>query len=195
MDLTGKAATQERILAAAFDLFVSRGYPETTVRQIADAAGVSRATVFWHFGEKAAVFRGVLDRLMTPIRASLELDDKDVSPSKQLEDRVVATHQFVQEHQKEILALVRFAAEDEQLQLHVRSEVVSVANRFSTAIAEAVAQLEPDSRDPLSLGKGVELAFYGGVVLSLLDTSERTVEERHAAVLELVHIVQRLATK
>ena len=195
MALVGKAATQERILAAAFELFVARGYPNTTVQQIADDAGVSRATVFWHFGEKAAVFRGVLERLMRPIRASLELKTSEGSPSDQLEERVEATSLFVQQHQKEILGLVRWAAEDAELREHVRSEIVAVVNGFSRALSNTVEALEPEGRDPRLLGQGVELAFYGGIVLSLVDPGAKAVESRQAAVRELVKVVQQLATR
>src|ERR1035437_7106973 len=40
------ALTRARILEAAGDLFVSRGYARTTIRQIADAANVSVDTVY-----------------------------------------------------------------------------------------------------------------------------------------------------
>jgi len=47
--------TRARIADAALDLFVSRGYTETTIDQIAEAAGVSRRTVFRHFATKQAI--------------------------------------------------------------------------------------------------------------------------------------------
>jgi AcrR family transcriptional regulator len=47
--------TRSRIAEAALDLFVSHGYPETTIDQIAEAAGVSRRTVFRHFVTKEAI--------------------------------------------------------------------------------------------------------------------------------------------
>jgi len=195
MTVGGKAATQEKILAAAFELFVDLGYPRTTMQQIADAAGVSRATVFWHFGEKAALFRGVLERLMRPIRASLEVELPDMSLAKQLEERVELTTRFVEDHQREILALVKWAAEDADLQSHVRSEIVAVVSRFSKALSSTVARIEPDGRDGSLLGEAIELAFYGGLLISILDPSRNSVERRRLAVLELVRVVQQLATR
>jgi AcrR family transcriptional regulator len=47
--------TRARIAAAALDLFVSQGYEETSIDQIADGAGVSRRTVFRHFATKEAI--------------------------------------------------------------------------------------------------------------------------------------------
>jgi AcrR family transcriptional regulator len=47
--------TRARIANAALELFVHRGYAETTIDQIAEAAGVGRRTVFRHFPTKEAI--------------------------------------------------------------------------------------------------------------------------------------------
>jgi len=47
--------TRARIAEAGLDLFVSHGYAETTIDEIAEAAGVSRRTVFRHFATKEAI--------------------------------------------------------------------------------------------------------------------------------------------
>jgi AcrR family transcriptional regulator len=47
--------TRQRIAEAALDLFTSQGYSETTIDQIAVAAGVGRRTVFRHFATKEAM--------------------------------------------------------------------------------------------------------------------------------------------
>jgi AcrR family transcriptional regulator len=48
-------ATRARIGKAALELFTTQGYAETTIDQIADAAGVGRRTVFRHFATKEAM--------------------------------------------------------------------------------------------------------------------------------------------
>lgn len=59
---TAKAArTRRDVCAAAGSLFIERGYVATTVPEIADAAGVSRATVFNSVGGKAALLRACYD--------------------------------------------------------------------------------------------------------------------------------------
>jgi AcrR family transcriptional regulator len=55
------AATRTRIAAVALDLFLTNGYTETTVDQIATRAGVGRRTVFRHFPTKGAM---LLDHLV-----------------------------------------------------------------------------------------------------------------------------------
>jgi AcrR family transcriptional regulator len=54
---------RERLETAALDLFVKNGYEETTVAQIAERAGLNRATFFRHFAEKREVLFGGEDVL------------------------------------------------------------------------------------------------------------------------------------
>jgi AcrR family transcriptional regulator len=54
---------RERLESAALDLFVENGYEETTVAQIADRAGLNRATFFRHFADKREVLFGGEDVL------------------------------------------------------------------------------------------------------------------------------------
>jgi AcrR family transcriptional regulator len=54
---------RERLEAAALDLFVENGYEETTVAQIAERAGLNRATFFRHFTDKREVLFGGEDVL------------------------------------------------------------------------------------------------------------------------------------
>jgi AcrR family transcriptional regulator len=46
---------RSRIAEAALELFVTQGYAETTIDQIAQGAGVGRRTVFRHFSDKEAI--------------------------------------------------------------------------------------------------------------------------------------------
>jgi AcrR family transcriptional regulator len=49
---------RERLEQAALDLFAENGYSETTVAQIAERAGLNRATFFRHFTDKQEVLFG-----------------------------------------------------------------------------------------------------------------------------------------
>jgi AcrR family transcriptional regulator len=53
--------TEERILAAATELFLSEGYPGTTLAAVASRAQVGARTVYVRFGTKAALFKRVID--------------------------------------------------------------------------------------------------------------------------------------
>jgi AcrR family transcriptional regulator len=55
------AHTEQRILAAATELFLSKGYVATTLEAVARRAEVGARTVYVRFGTKAALFKRVVD--------------------------------------------------------------------------------------------------------------------------------------
>ncbi len=54
------ASSRDRILAVATDLFARRGYDATSTRAIGDAVGLNIATVAYHVGGKAELYREVM---------------------------------------------------------------------------------------------------------------------------------------
>jgi len=55
------ALTEQRILVAATDLFLTDGYVATTLEAVARRAQVGARTVYLRFGTKAALFKRVID--------------------------------------------------------------------------------------------------------------------------------------
>ncbi|MBX3480611.1 MAG: TetR/AcrR family transcriptional regulator [Caulobacter sp.] len=66
-----KAATRAKVLSAARDLFHEIGYDETTIRAIADRAGVSVGSVFTTFKSKADVLSQVMADRVGPLQEEL----------------------------------------------------------------------------------------------------------------------------
>jgi AcrR family transcriptional regulator len=60
------ARTRRRILDAASGLFLEHGYARTTIKDIADEAGVARDTVHAVFGSKARVLTALIDLRLVP---------------------------------------------------------------------------------------------------------------------------------
>jgi len=60
------ARTRVRILDAAAELFLERGYGRTTMRDVAERAGVARDTVHAAFGSKAQVLTSLIDLRLVP---------------------------------------------------------------------------------------------------------------------------------
>ena len=54
--------SRAQILEAALKLFSHRGYGATSVRDIAESAGVSKGNVYHHFSDKETIFRALLDQ-------------------------------------------------------------------------------------------------------------------------------------
>jgi AcrR family transcriptional regulator len=62
----GPTQTREQIVLVARDQFAERGYAQTTIRSIAEAAGVHPALLHHYFGTKEALYRDALDLPVDP---------------------------------------------------------------------------------------------------------------------------------
>ena len=65
-------ATRSALLDAAERVFQQRGVSRTSLADIAQAAGVTRGALYWHFKDKAALFNAMMDRVALPLGAELE---------------------------------------------------------------------------------------------------------------------------
>lgn len=54
------ALTRQQILNAALSVFGSKGYSSATLEDIAQAAGVTRGAIYWHFEDKAGLYNSLM---------------------------------------------------------------------------------------------------------------------------------------
>jgi AcrR family transcriptional regulator len=115
----GAARTRARIMDAVRELLAEGTFHEATVEEIAERAGVARATLYQHFGSRLGLIDAICETIeahpeLRAIRASLRLDD----PSKAL--RAVLAHS------------TRFWAAEEGLHRHLYglAEVDAAAREF-----------------------------------------------------------------
>lgn len=59
--------TRNRILDTAEEVFRDQGVTSTSLADIADAAGVTRGAIYWHFRNKSDLFSAMLDRVALPM--------------------------------------------------------------------------------------------------------------------------------
>jgi TetR/AcrR family acrAB operon transcriptional repressor len=64
--------TRERLLDAAEGVFCERGVTRTSLSEVATAAGMTRGAVYWHFKDKADLFRAMCERATLPLDAMFE---------------------------------------------------------------------------------------------------------------------------
>ena len=70
--LAPRRPTKDRVITAATTLFAERGFHGTTMRDIAERAGVNVAAGNYHYGSKKALYLEVLRAQFAEIRATLE---------------------------------------------------------------------------------------------------------------------------
>lgn len=189
--LTGKAATQERILAAASELFLARGYDNTTIAQVAERAEVSRATVFWHFSDKESLFRECFNRLCEPFRVSLASDQSGLPPEKRLQEQVELYQAFVAQRRTDVDGFIRWAMQHPNFREWLTRSLLDLHNRFGGALAETISEIVPPGHDPHALATGILLMLDGGVFLSYFDDSTRSLERRRVSFQAILDLIPR----
>src|SRR5947208_13106739 len=87
-DVEFVSARRAEIVAIAGELFAERGYANTTVREIADAAGILSGSLYHHFDSKEsmieALLRDFLDRIEVQYRNILAHEDDPVGTLRAL---------------------------------------------------------------------------------------------------------------
>ena len=74
-------ATRGRILDAAERAFQAHGVANTSLHNIALAAGVTRGAVYWHFKDKADLFNAMLARVCLPMEETAGQGAPGADPS------------------------------------------------------------------------------------------------------------------
>src|SRR2546430_8853343 len=77
------ATTRERILDVALDLFVRKGYTETSLREVAAELGFSKAALYYHFESKQDILmalhmrvHGITDEVLPVLAATSDAGDR-----------------------------------------------------------------------------------------------------------------------
>ncbi len=62
---------QQRLLLAATEIFTSRGYAATSVREIVERAGVTKPVLYYHFASKEGIYLALVEQLLADFEALL----------------------------------------------------------------------------------------------------------------------------
>ncbi len=109
----GVAPTRERIVAAVGELLDAGTFHEATVEEVADRAGVARATLYQHFGSRL----GLVDAICETFGQSAELKalkaaaDLESTPAA-LDELIAGCVRFWSVHERRLAPLYGVAAVD-----------------------------------------------------------------------------------
>ena len=189
--LKGKAATQDRILRAAGSLFLERGYEHTTIADVAEMARVSRATVFWHFGDKAGLFRETFSALLLPFRQARAENLETTDPEERLTGLIDVYQNFVLHQRETIEGFVRLAIESPEFAKALLPGLMDLHQRFTGDLCETLSQIAPADEDPEALAAGMISLLDGILLLSFFDNSSQAEERRRSGLLAISRLIPR----
>ena len=146
---------REMILRHAAELFARRGYPATSMNEVAEACGLSKPTIYHYFRDKYNLLVHIADGHVSRLHALVEeVEGQHLEPEARLRELI---HRFVEEyaHAHRVLTEdVRFLQpEDSERILGKERAVVAV-------FARAVAQMRPDT-EAAGLAKALTMLLFG----------------------------------
>jgi AcrR family transcriptional regulator len=142
--VTQRQETYDKIVSAALDLFVSRGYEGTTVDAIAEAAGVTKGAIYFHFATKDDVLLALLDLVESNFVDPMDRRVRRAGPS--------AREKFVAfAHQQSELGIGRTKLAI--LAIKTSSDYAEGDARFAPRIRQIYRRLYDIVEDIVELGK------------------------------------------
>jgi AcrR family transcriptional regulator len=164
-----QGSTRERILDIALELFVDRGYDKTSLRDIAERLGTTKAALYYHFERKQDILLELHLRLHALGREALEqleqLEDgqarADAWPGlvDRFIDQVLENRELVLMHQRNHNALEELTNNERH-----RAENDDIEQQFRRVLESPAIPLAQRVRMACSLGAVVG-ALVGGEAL------------------------------
>lgn len=129
------ARRKEQLLDVAIREFASRGFHQTSMNAVADAAGVTKPVLYQHFSSKRGLYlellRTVGDRLMSKISAAAASAS---GPRQQVEEGLRAYFRFVADHDDAYRLMFGGGTRRDE-------EFATEASRVERSIASVIAEL------------------------------------------------------
>lgn len=161
------AATRERLLAAAADVFAERGYDGTRVADIAAAAGVSNGALYAHFASKAELLVAALRAHGQRLLADMVAAD----PSRPITEMLLTVGRGLRGRRDPrgylIVEALVAARRDKDVAAPMRDLAGERASWLTSLMREAQASGEIDSSlSPAALGHFCLLLAMGSALIT-----------------------------
>jgi AcrR family transcriptional regulator len=156
----GYDGQRELILARAAELFAARGYPATSMNQVAEACGCSKAGLYHYYRDKYALLVSITEEHVKHLQALTdEVLAAGLAPELRLRTlikRIVEAYAGAQHAHRVLTEDVRFLEADD------RARVLGIERAVVAGFAQAVADLRPGVR-LARLDKPLTMLLFGMV--------------------------------
>lgn len=177
-------SARQRILSAAAQLYALRGFEGTSIRDIAEAAGVTKPLVFYHFASKERLYASLLEEALGACRMGGEaILAEPLSATERLR-RFLASHVQVLRERPAVFAFaynLLTVSQELPLGFDYRAEGRALFNQVVSVVEEGQAAGEFRAGDPVTIAV-LALASLGmyahALLLGEIDALPEALEER-----------------
>jgi TetR/AcrR family transcriptional regulator len=136
-------SSRDKILDVAEALFARRGYAGVGLREIADAAGLGKSSLFHHFRSKTQIYGEVLDRVLQRIGVRVvPVLRSGISPVERLERAIATLVDSLAEHPSTSRLLLRALFEDEEFGAETPAELAGAERTLAAMLADLSRLIE-----------------------------------------------------
>jgi len=134
--------TKRLLVETAFDLFVERGFPNVSMEEVAQAAGVSRSTLYRRFAAKEDLVLEVPERWLVVFDNAVEALPFDTSIGDAIGVPTLAVATHIDQHNEIVRTAYRILGQSPTLQqsglvtIPWLGRIASIFQRFSTLDTE-----------------------------------------------------------
>jgi AcrR family transcriptional regulator len=145
------ARRRRQLLDVALEVFATSGYHQTSMEEVAEAAGVTKPVLYQHFGSKRELYLELLEDVGGQMMAAVAKAVASArNPHQQVEAGFGAYFRFVEANESAFKLLFGGGARrDEEFADAVRRVETSVADEIAVLIE---ADVDPDHRRLLAHG-------------------------------------------
>lgn len=166
--------TRSRLLEIAERLMSARGYEGVSIKDVASAAGVQTAAVFYHFPSKAALTAAALDSAAGCLAGQVDALGADKTDARQRIENIVRNFGNLKQSNGTFCFGGVFAASLSGLPEPVIAAMHRFSEAFLAALSEALAALHP-TRDDVEIRRRAEAllaAMVGALLFSRMHGEE-----------------------
>ncbi|MFJ4656243.1 TetR/AcrR family transcriptional regulator [Nocardia sp. NPDC088792] len=99
-------STKDAIREAAIQLFSSKGFEQTSLREVADAVGITKASLYYHYASKVDLLIAIIEPMFEDLRALVEsLDTRPHSPQSVREVLTVQVDSMLRNRRTGVLCM------------------------------------------------------------------------------------------
>ncbi len=186
---------REQILGAAMVCFAKRGFHQTSMHHIAEAAGISVGLIYRYFASKEAVIGALAEEHKTELAHLLERARSAPTLLESLEILLTAhcCENQPQMHSAFVVDLFAEAGRNPAMATLVRDVLDAGAAGITEVIARAPEMRDaPHGLEPREVTELIMAAARGAIMRDVLDHSELSASERHERQIKVVRQLWRL---
>ncbi len=142
MNTTETHTSRQKIIDTAEKLFAEKGFHSVSLNQIAQAAGISKSLILYHFTDKDSLYKSVIERVVSYLQENLlKILSTSLQPDKKIAFFIEEYFNLLESREASLHILVREMSNLETpITKYLFSNLRNLVNAISSVIEKGIKQ-------------------------------------------------------